>query len=139
MSKVNFDKMNIVSEYVFTIQSMGYRPVMERVAYYLLPVIPLVFFLITVVLGCKGLNGGIKKVFRVLGVLTITFFGILLLKIRLPGHREDYRGWEGMKFWKIVPSQESAIVILISLFLALLMALLGYRIGIGIRKILHKR
>lgn len=55
--------MDIVSEYLFTIQSMGYRPVMERVAYYLLPVIPLVFFLITVVLGCKGLNGGIKKFF----------------------------------------------------------------------------
>lgn len=130
--------MNIVSEYLFAIQSMGYRPIMERVAYYLLPIIPFVVFLISIVFGYKALNGRLKKVFYVLGVLGIVFFGVLFSGFRLPGHREDYRGWEGMRFWNIVPSQESAIIILISLLLATVMALLGYGIGIGIKKILHK-
>ena len=48
--------MNIVSEYLFAIQSMGYRPIMERVAYYLLPVIPFIVFLINIVLAIKKEN-----------------------------------------------------------------------------------
>ena len=128
--------MNIVSEYLFAIQSMGYRPIMERVAYYLLQVIPFIVFLITIVFGYK--NGRLKKVFYVLGMLTIVFIGVLVFGFRLPGHREDYRGWEGMKFWNIVPSQESAIVMLISLFLAFVTAFLGSGIGVGIKRMLHK-
>ena len=128
--------MNIVSEYLFCLQSMGYTIAMERVAYYLLPVIPFIVFLITIVFGYK--NGRLKKVFYVLGMLTIVFIGVLVFGFRLPGHREDYRGWEGMKFWNIVPSQESAIVMLISLFLAFVTAFLGYGIGVGIKRMLHK-
>ena len=128
--------MNIVSEYLFAIQSMGYRPIMERVAYYLLPVIPFIVFLITIVFGYK--NGRLKKVFYVLGMLTIVFIGVLVFGFRLPGHREDSRGWEGMKFWNIVPSQESSIVMLISLFLDFVTAFLGYGICVGIKRMLHK-
>ncbi len=63
-------------------------------------------------------------------LLAVVFF----LKIQLPGHRTEYWGWEGIRVWGIVPSQETAVVMFVSDFAAVAMALVGRAIGKVIRK-----
>ena len=61
--------MNVVAEYIFKIQSIGYRPPMERVAYYLLPVIPTIIFFTSIILAYKGLK--IRKSLYALSLIHI--------------------------------------------------------------------
>lgn len=124
--------MNVVAEYIFKIQSIGYRPPMERVAYYLLPVIPAIIFFTSIVLAYKGLK--IRKFLYAFGFVALLLAVVFFLKIQLPGHRTEYWGWEGIRVWGIVPSQETAVVMFVSDFAAVAMALVGRAIGKVIRK-----
>lgn len=89
--------MNVVAEYIFKIQSIGYRPPMERMAYYLLPVIPVIIFFTSIVLAYKGQK--IRKFLYAFGFVAPLLAVVFFLKIQLPGHRTEYWGWEGIRVW----------------------------------------
>ena len=124
--------MNVVAEYIFKIQSIWYRPPMERVAYYLLPVIPVIIFFTSIVLAYKGQK--IRKFLYAFDFVAPLLAVVFFLKIQLPGNRTEYWGWEGIRVWGIVPSQETAVVMFVSDFAAVAMALVGRAIGKVIRK-----
>lgn len=126
----------MVAEYIFQLQSIGYRPLTERVAYYLLPIIPTIVLFVSAVLGYKGKK--IRRLIYALGLLALLWVAVFFLKIRLPGHRADYSAWEGITVWGIVPSQESAIVMFVSDTLAAVLAVAGCALGKGVRKALRR-
>lgn len=80
----------------------------------------------------KGLK--IRKFLYAFGFVALLLAVVFFLKIQLPGHRTEYWGWEGIRVWGIVPSQETAVVMFVSDFAAVAMALVGRAIGKVIRK-----